>query len=507
VDASLFFTGTLFVVTLLGGLGLRNLLRPLVNLEEQAMALADRQFHIQDELPRTRELRRIVSAMNRASERLRDMFHEQTALADSLMQQAYQDPLTALGNRRFLEAQILAKVTSKLNKLEGAFLLVQIQGVHQMNQRQGYESGDQLIKQTAQIIKQVLAETGEPIIARLAGGDFAILLLNISPNKAKQIGANILELHSLTETSREQRLTCGGVTFQSSTTSQSLLSAADQALASARYQDKASPTIIPLDDHTLLKSEGSHARKSALEAILTNRAITLYYQPTVQHDNLADIFHIEILTRMTDSAGSHLSIGSIIPIAEQFRMMPLLDRLILETIFAIPKNHLQPPRIAVNVSPLSLEDPEFFSWLVSQLNECSTMGITLFFEFPEFKAIRHQRIINLFASQIKELGHGIGIDHFGQGLIHFGYLNSVLPHYVKIDRAITQDLWNKHSDSSFFVNALCTVAHSLDIRVIVEGVETEAQWQAISGMHVDAVQGFFVQRPKPLSLAEKQPNG
>ena len=131
------------------------------------------------------------------------------------------------------------------------------------------------------------------------------------------------------------------------------------------------------------------------------------------------------------------------------------------------------------------------------------MGLTLNFEFPEFQAVRHRDTIAAFSARMKMSGHGLGIDHFGQGLLHFGYLKSLLPDYVKIDRGITQDLWNEHSDSSFFVNALCNVAHSLDIRVIVEGVETEEQWRAISRIHLDAVQGFFIQRPQALQPHEE----
>jgi EAL domain-containing protein (putative c-di-GMP-specific phosphodiesterase class I) len=100
----------------------------------------------------------------------------------------------------------------------------------------------------------------------------------------------------------------------------------------------------------------------------------------------------------------------------------------------------------------------------------------------------------------------LGIDHFGLGLLHFGYLKSLLPDYVKIDRGITQDLWNEQGDSYFFVNALCNVAHSLDIRVMVEGVETEQQWRAISRIHLDAVQGFLIQRPEPLQPGPEDHN-
>lgn len=500
LTVSLFFTGTLLVVALLGALSLRRLLRPLNDIEAQAVALGERRFHILPTLPRTRELRRVVIAMNTTTERLRAMFREQAAIADELMQRAYQDTLTTLGNRRFLEAQILAKVTSRTTECEGAFLLAQIQGLNQLNQRQGYEAGDALIKETAEILRQACGDVAEPIMARLGGGDFALLLLNISPSEAKKIGDTIIELHNLAETGREYGLVCGGVALSSALTSQALLAAADQALTTARYTHDPCTVLLAPGDRAVAAMDGRQTRKTALETMLANRAVALYCQPTVQHGDLRDIVHYEILTRMVDHSGAHVSIGTFIPIAEQFGLMPVLDRLILEQLLEIPVQSLLPSRVAVNLSPLSLEDADFLAWLQSWLKRCSDRGLAINFEFPEFLAVRHRRTISQFAAQIKELGHGIGIDHFGQGLLHFGYLKSLLPNYVKIDRAITHDLWNEYSDSYFFVNALCTVAHSLDIRVMVEGIETEAQWRAISKIHLDAVQGFFIQQPEQLHL-------
>jgi EAL domain-containing protein (putative c-di-GMP-specific phosphodiesterase class I) len=133
------------------------------------------------------------------------------------------------------------------------------------------------------------------------------------------------------------------------------------------------------------------------------------------------------------------------------------------------------------------------------LAHCAKEGIQLNFEFPEFRALRYTSLIKEFSEVIKKQGHHLGIDHFGQGLVHFGYLKSLLPNYVKIDRAITGELRDEQSDSYFFINALCNVAHSLDIKIIVEGVENEDQWRTLATLHIDAVQGFYIQQPKPIA--------
>jgi EAL domain-containing protein (putative c-di-GMP-specific phosphodiesterase class I) len=210
------------------------------------------------------------------------------------------------------------------------------------------------------------------------------------------------------------------------------------------------------------------------------------------------IVHHEILTRIHHGEGRHLSAGALLPLAEQLGVMPDLDRIILEHIFALPSTRFTPPKMAINLSPLSLTDEEFTTWLFTQLQQCTDTGLQLSFEFPEFRAMQHLGLLKTFAERIRPMGHTLGIDHFGQGLTHFGYLRSLMPDYVKIDRAITNEVHTDKDDSSFFVSTLCTVAHSLDIRVIVEGVETEQQWSTITALPVDAVQGYYIQRPEPV---------
>ena len=102
------------------------------------------------------------------------------------------------------------------------------------------------------------------------------------------------------------------------------------------------------------------------------------------------------------------------------------------------------------------------------------------------------------------MGHGYGLDHFGQGFSNFGYLQSLRPDFVKIDRAYTNELQSKESDSHFFIGSLVGVAHSLDIMVVAEGVETEEQYSLLQELNLDAVQGYLIGRPEPLESRTKK---
>jgi EAL domain-containing protein (putative c-di-GMP-specific phosphodiesterase class I) len=121
------------------------------------------------------------------------------------------------------------------------------------------------------------------------------------------------------------------------------------------------------------------------------------------------------------------------------------------------------------------------------------------FEFPEFSAIQNIELIKEFSEAVRSYGHRVGLDHYGQSFSHLGYLKRLHPDYVKIDRAFTGELKDEESDNRFFIGSLCSVAHSLDINVIAEGVETEEQWEILKELNLDALQGYIVEKPKELA--------
>jgi len=502
---ALWFGLTAAAIAVLGGFGLRILLRPLRRVEEQAMALCNRRFHIQEHLPRTRELRLVVSAMNHLTVRMREQFQEQAAIAENLLQRTYQDPLTSIGNRRYLEAQITARQEARQGVVKGAFFLFQLQELQAINQACGYQEGDRILQETAEILRQGCRDLPQALLGRLGGGDFALLLPNVDEHTTQQIADAILtelHLHAAMGAGRahETRFCCGGVAYERATPFTQLLARADTALNTARHHQSRTAALLPLEDGEPAMWAGKTQWTALLRDAIANRSIVLYSQPTVSRRDPEHIIHHEIFARLRSNAGRELSLGMFVPLAERSGLMPALDKMIIELLLEQAFDQLAPHRIAINLSPLSLADVDFSSWLDQQLTQCAHRNLRLNFEFPEFRVLRHLEVIKAFAERIQQHGHRLGIDHFGQGLTHFGYLKSLLPDYVKIDRAMTAGNLDEQSDNCFFINTLCNVAHSLDIKVIIEAVETESQWQALAALHVDAVQGFYVQTPRPVSM-------
>lgn len=506
VSSLLFILGVIVLVA--GGFGLKLLLQPLKRVELQAEAICRREYRIQEQLPRTRELRQVVESMNRMVNKVKDMFREQAQMAERLRASAYSDQLTGLGNRRYINGQVEAGLNVAEGNANGALLLVQVNDLQQINEERGYVDGDELIKRVSSVLKSETATIGSAALARLAGGSFVAYLPEVNPadvdDMAERLSGAIARLAVENISYSDNIGNVGGVVYSSGTSASQLLAEADNALRMAQQKGPNSWVVNTLSDEENAQVKGRSWWKETLERILDNKDISLYSQKVVSSADRAHVLHVELLSRIVLGPGEVVSAGVFVPLAERVKMISKLDRIVLEKVFALTREDVLAESVGVNVSPSSLNDVAFVEWVVMKLKALPADSPDFIFEFAEFSSVLHIEAVRNFARQIREYGHGIGLDHFGRSFSNFGYLKSLRPEYVKIDKAYTDELKQAHGDSHFFVGALCGVAHSLDIRVVAEGVETEEQAGTFRELNVDAIQGYLVSRPQLLGTGEQK---
>ena len=491
-------TGLLALFLVAGGL--RLLLRPLRRIEEQAENLCRKEYTFQEKLPRTRELRSVVVAMNSMTGKVKQMFDEQAGVADMLRRNAYTDELTGFGNRRYLQGQAAALLEEGNNLAAGALLLVQAHGLQEINQDEGYQHGDQFLQRMADAIRRVTGHLQRAALARLSGGTFAVLLTDVAEDEARHVAeALVREFAGLTEEGAEVQQNVGhigGVSFEKPVPFGQLLAEADRALAQAQLQGPNRWLVNPLSRETAALPRGRSEWKRILEQVLEDRAISLFGQSVVTASSMEQRLHVELFSRITLASGRMLSAGIFIPLAVKSRCIAAIDRMVLEKALEADWAGRGVEEIAVNISPASFNDPTFMEWVLGRLGRLAKGGPRVVFEFAEFAATRELAIVQIFAGEVKKLGHAVALDHFGQSFANFGYLKSLQPRYVKIDKAFTDELKSGDNDSSFFIGSLTGVAHSLDIMVIAEGVETGEQAQGLRALNVDGLQGYFIDQPQ-----------
>ncbi|MBW2175254.1 MAG: diguanylate cyclase, partial [Deltaproteobacteria bacterium] len=240
VRMTIWFAACGVFVLIIGGLGLRVLLKPLTHVERQADAICKKKYEIQEPLPWTRELRRVAEAMNRMTHKVKEMFEEQAAHAEGLREHAYVDSLTGLGNRRYFESQITARLDRGDSTTKGIVLLVQIHDLQELNKEKGFQAGDDLLKRVGTLLQESTEQYVNCVLARLTGGDFGIFIPDVAPWEAEPIAADVV--NKLSQLVTEQvALTdnighVGVSTYDCSTTLGRLLSEADLALRAAQQE-------------------------------------------------------------------------------------------------------------------------------------------------------------------------------------------------------------------------------------------------------------------------------
>jgi len=499
IDMAEIFLVVGLLIAILGAVGLHLLLRPLRKVEEQAEALCNRQYTFQDRLPKTRELRRVVVAMNGMTNKVKQMFEDHVQTADQLRQNAYTDTLTGLGNRRFLESEVQAEMQQEERTPKGAFFLVEVHHLQELNRTHGYEFGDAVLIKVGRILKEVAERYENSGVARLSGGGFAIIIPEIAPQEAGLAAAAISGgLHSLARAEPELDSNVGHVgcaCYSKAIDLGSLLAASDTLLRGAQATGENGWKLeVMAEESSSLVPQGEMAWRNTLEAALRGKKFILFGQVVASRLEPLEPLYLEIFSRIPMEDGALHSAGVFIPLAERMGNVAAIDRIMLEKILALDPAAMRSPNIAANLSLATLKDDQFVAWLLAELSIRKNRP-RIIFEFAEYGLSKELPLILEFAVKIRELGCDLGIDHFGKGFVNFGYLQSLRPEYVKIDRAFTTDLWAENNDSRFFISALTGVARSLDIRVIVEGVENQHQFERLAALNVDGFQGYFIDSP------------
>ncbi len=495
------FSGLTIVLLLIAGFAVRLLLQPLERLEAQAIAVSDRRYDEIKQVPHTRELRNLIKAMNYMTGKVKKMFEEQSESTERLRNLAFKDSLTGLQNRRYFDAALNSSLSDTGEHQEGALFLVQILDLQAINQRLGFDVADALLKAAADILNHCVETMDDAIVSRLSGGDFAIIAEHLDEEKAEQIGSEIcrrlMRLHAEDMIDTESVCLVGVAMYSTGMSYGDVLSRADNALQTARTQGVNTCSVYYAPEKMKDDMPGRQEWQEIVRDAVASEKIILHAQNVTDANTVETILHREILLRLQGPDNVLWTAGMFLPVAEQIGLARELDQIVIRMVLAAVASRLGDQHLAINISATSLHQIDFIAWFESILKQTGVPTNSVVFEVSESTLVRDLESVHRLAEIARAQGYGFAVDHFGRGMTAFGYLKSLRPDYVKIDGLYMTDLVNSQDDQ-FFVSSLCKVAHSLDITVIAEAVETDAQLKVLQNLGVDGVQGFGIARPVPL---------
>jgi len=485
------------VSAVLGALLLRRQLKPLDYMVKQSHAIARREFLSLPDLPRTPELRRVVQAMNQMVEKLKALFQEQAERSERLRIESYQDNLTGLANRRYFEMQLNARVSNTEQASSGYLLLLRVNDLAGLNQRLGGQRTDELLKAVGLQLSRECAKYPETqnLVTRIRGGEFAVLAPGLVREEALQLARSLdsalASLHATGATDVACVASIALAPFAHGDSPQAVLGLADQALAQAESQTDTHWVCL---DRSALAGVGDdhHTWHTLLDQALTQRRFKLYFQPVVASQDTQLVLHHKVLTRLIDDQGQSIPAGSFLPWLQRFGWVARLDRLVLERVLEQMGDHEE--SLALNLSSATLEDPKALNALFETLRSHSNLGSRLTLEIGE-EQLPEQAMLENLTRRLRELGFSLSLQHFGGRFSIIGNLARLGLAYLKIDgsyiRAIDQE-----SDKRLFIEAIQRAAHSIDLPLIAERVETEGELTVIREMGVYGVQGRLLGEPK-----------
>lgn len=501
IDTFKWFLFSALVVLLLSLFLLKRLLYPLKQVEIQANAIAQREFMIVEPLPKTLELKRIVHAMNHLGRKVKQMLSESDELAQRMRDQSQRDSVTGLANRQHFNEVLGHRVGPSGLMEHAALALVQLQNFKQFNDKHGYAAGDNLLKKTAEAIKAALKDTEKVHIARLAGASFVVLVEDLTGDDVKRLGKS-LSVALTTLTSQLSDLFDVGMDighigiarYTGNQSARELLSMADTALRDAEV-DSANGWAVYKDAQMESAARTATQWREYICMALEQDWLVVQRQAVFRTADQS-VLQEEVFVRLADQGDVNklLNAGAFMPMAHNLGLATAIDRRVIEIVLGMLQAE-QEGNLVVNLSPMSLDDKEFIKWLVQIVAENRASAYRLVIEFPEYGIIKKIKLLNELMNKLSSYGVQLSLDHFGRGFSSFAYLQSLKLNYLKIDGSYLKEL-EANAENRFFVQALSDIAHGLDVTVVAESVETEAVWNLLPTLKVDAGQGYYLARPK-----------
>jgi len=480
----------------------RKVLAPLRTLEKQADAICEKDFTSQQPLPKTRELRRVVQAINRMTRQLKLLFDEQVTQIEQVRNQAYVDTITGLGNGRFFNAQLQARLVSPEEPFSGSLVRLEVQGMGEYNEHYGHDAGNLLLRRIGQVWMTCLGEVDGHCVARVTGSRFAALLPRQS---VEQTGALVDD--ALDRMQHLDGMDIGGANVQLFAGMSACMVGSDPKLLEAQASVALGRALSFRSGHVEIYDQNAHgdAMTPSLpgvpdwEGFLTNiireRKVVLHYQPVLSCVSEA-VMHYEALARV-EIDGKLVTAGHFIPLVERFDMMIGFDKLIVETIIghltSQDSGRLLP--VAINLSSSSIRQETFENWLLDKVQAHRDIAPYLIFEVPEITVRTAHGKLRRLAIRLQEVGAKMTIDHFGTTNSSFGYLCGLPLYSIKVDSSYIRDI-EENLDHQFFVQSLVRIAHSRQIRVTAEMVEQKEQWALLRQFKLDGAQGYYLGEPE-----------
>lgn len=413
---------------------------------------------------------------------------------------AFHDHLTALPNRLLLADRVAAALKqAATHRHQAAIMFIDLDRFKDINDTLGHDIGDQLLQSVAIRLGSVLNDTHT--LARQGGDEFIVVLPEVADEQAAlDVGRKLLGAISQPFQEQEHEFLIGasiGLSLypEHGEEGSTLLRNADAAMYEAK--SAGGNTIRPYTSQMHQRIQSRVSIEHRLRHALEKGQLELYYQPQIEISS-GRLIGAEALLRWHVDGG-FIPPDQFIPVAEETGLIIPIGEWIIETAIAQVadwrRQFSQAPRLAINLSPRQFAGRQLARCVLDNLTRWQLPTEAIELEITE------SILLNPEGDSIDELralhakGLRLSLDDFGTGYSSLSYLQRLPIDVLKIDRSFITPLGSDHANA--IVRAIIAMAHSLDLSVVAEGVETERQLSILRMLGCDIGQGYLYSKPLP----------
>jgi diguanylate cyclase (GGDEF)-like protein/PAS domain S-box-containing protein len=419
---------------------------------------------------------------------------------EKIHQLAYYDVVTGLPNRgMFLERlhQTLAQAQRDKDKVNLIFL--DLDNFKDINDTQGHDVGDKLLRSVAERLSACMRDSD--VLARLGGDEFVVVCPTV--NAQESVAAVIQRIMAIFKAPFEiegrQIYTSASIGIavypDDSQDASALFRCADTAMYQAKNDGRAQYRFFSaeLNQKIIQRVALEHSLRKGME----REEFFLHYQP-LWDLKTAKMVGVEVLLRWQSPEYGLMQPATFISLLEDSGLINNVGEWVLRTacnqMREWTKTEHHEMKMAVNVSGRQLKHPGFLEMLTTIIQETGVDPTKLELEFTESVIMENaEKTVEIFR-KVREMGIRLSIDDFGTGYSSLNYLKHFPVDRIKIDRSFVVDINRNESDAAI-IEAIVSMAQSLNLRVIAEGVENSDQLDSLTRLGCDEVQGFYLAMP------------
>jgi len=407
------------------------------------------------------------------------------------------DPLTGLGNRKFLYEYLYKKLHDSPSHF--AVVLLDLDNFKDINEYYGHNVGDEVLIKVAKILKDNISE--KDVAVRIGGDEFVLIIEDFEDEKDLKNKLNKI-LNDLNKTwfKRGENIISTvsmGVSLypENGKDIDELLKNADIALYEAKKRGK--NKIINFNDDLKYKINKMILLKNKLKKALDENEFEMYYQPKVDRD--AKVVGCEALIRWFSDEGV-ISPAEFIPVAERSGFIMQLGEWITFDVLKTRKKWdlqecLKNITIAFNVSVEQMRTETFLHYFIELLHKTGCQINKLEVEITESVFVENKQIAKNIINQFHTLGLKVSLDDFGTGYSSLSFLQEFDVDVLKIDKSFVDNVLDQ--TGKIYIKTMVDMAKNLGLETVAEGVETREQFNVLRELGVDYFQGYYFSKPLP----------